>query len=142
MPAVDATVALATRKASATGSYLADEAHAQYTIAKADTAIAASRALMFRRIETLQLAAERHAVVTLQQRAGLRAAMTHAAEVSREALVAMYEVAGSSALYRDNPVERGFRDGMAVLQHTNHSRGFMRAAGRVRLGRDPGVPLF
>ncbi|MGE2716729.1 acyl-CoA dehydrogenase family protein [Mycolicibacterium litorale] len=140
--AVDATVALATRKASATGSYLADEAHTQYVIAKADTAISASRALLWNSIETLQQSADLDHQVMLHQRAALRAAMTHAAEVSRESLVAMYELASSSALYRGHPIERGFRDGMALLQHANHSRRFLQAAGRVRLGRDPGVLLF
>ncbi|WP_232100311.1 acyl-CoA dehydrogenase family protein [Mycolicibacterium litorale] len=140
--AVDATVTLATRKAAATGCFLADEAHTQYAIAKADTALAASRALLFSSIETLQSLAELGRAVTIQHRAALRAAMTHAAEVSREALVGMYELAGSSALYRGHPLERTFRDGMAVLQHANHSRRFLQAAGRVHLGRDPGVPLF
>jgi hypothetical protein len=31
---------------------------------------------------------------------------------------------------------------MAVLQHANHSAQFLEAAGRVRLGLDPGMPLF
>jgi hypothetical protein len=68
--------------------------------------------------------------------------MSHAAEVSRESLVAIYEAAGAAALYRDHPLEWMFRDGMAALQHANHSRRFLEAAGRVYLGRDHGLPLF
>ncbi|MET0450495.1 MAG: hypothetical protein ABW137_01540 [Mycobacterium sp.] len=57
-------------------------------------------------------------------------------------MVNMYQLAGSAALYRSNPVERLFRDGMAVTQHANQSAVFMEAAARVRLGMDPGLPLF
>jgi hypothetical protein len=45
--------------------------------------------------------------------------MAHAAQVSRQALVAMYELASSSAVSRGNPIERYFRDVMAALQHAN-----------------------
>jgi indole-3-acetate monooxygenase len=31
---------------------------------------------------------------------------------------------------------------MAALQHANHSATFLEAAGRVRLGLEPGLPLF
>lgn len=68
--------------------------------------------------------------------------MSHGAHVSREALVAMYELGSSSSLYRGSPVERLFRDGMVALQHANQSAMFFEAAGRVRGGMDPGVPLF
>ncbi|MDQ1494725.1 MAG: hypothetical protein QOG69_1208, partial [Actinomycetota bacterium] len=102
----------------------------------------AARLLLLSAAESLQTTAERRETVTLEQRALLRAAMTHAAQMSREALVAMYELASSSALYRGNPIERYFRDGMAALQHANQSTQFLEAAGRVRLGLDPGLPLF
>jgi alkylation response protein AidB-like acyl-CoA dehydrogenase len=140
--AVDEMVALSARKTTRSGLLLADEEHTQYAIAKAGTALKASRLLLFSAVEALQDAAQRGDEVTIELRADLRAAMTHAADVSREALVAMYELASSSALYRSDPMERKFRDGMAVLQHANHSRGFLAAAGRVRLGRDAGMALF
>jgi hypothetical protein len=31
---------------------------------------------------------------------------------------------------------------MAALQHANQSTQFLEAVGRVRLGLDPGLPLF
>ncbi|SNS22289.1 Acyl-CoA dehydrogenase, C-terminal domain [Streptosporangium subroseum] len=68
--------------------------------------------------------------------------MSHAAQVSREALVAMYGLGGSSSLYIGNPLERLFRDGMVALQHAGHSAEFFEAVGRVRFGIDPGMRLF
>jgi hypothetical protein len=68
--------------------------------------------------------------------------MAYAAEVSREAIVSMYQLASSTVLYRANLVERLFRDGMAALQHANLSTQLMEAAGRVWLGQEPGIGLF
>jgi hypothetical protein len=90
---VDAAATMVTEMAAKTGSYLADEAHTRYAIAKADNVIEASRRLLLDRIETLQRLAECRGEVT-------------------------------------------------VLQHVNLSRRLMEAAGRVRLGRDPGVSLL
>jgi alkylation response protein AidB-like acyl-CoA dehydrogenase len=118
---------------------VADAARTQHTIAKSEAAVTAARLLLKHTAEELQRAGDD---ITLQQRAALRAAMTHAPDVSRETLVALYEIAGSAALYRSNLIERIFRDGMAALQHANHSAPFLEAAGRVRLGLDPQMRLF
>jgi hypothetical protein len=80
--------------------------------------------------------------VTIEQRAALRGAMSHGARVCRDVLVALYGLGSSSSLYEGNPLERLFRDGMAALQHANQSAMLFEAAGRVRLGQDPGVALF
>ena len=137
--AIDEAVALVGTKRAMTGGTVADAARTQHTIAKSEAAVTAARLLLKHTAEELQRAGDD---ITLQQRAALRAAMTHAADVSRETLVALYEIAGSAALYRSNPIERIFRDGMAALQHANHSAPFLEAAGRVRLGLDPQMRLF
>jgi alkylation response protein AidB-like acyl-CoA dehydrogenase len=140
--AIDEVVTLAPGKTTATGAILADTARAQYAIAKRETALHAARLLLRAAAESLQSTAEQDGTISLEQRALLRAAMTHAVDVSREALVTMYELAGSAALYRGNAIERIYRDGMAACQHANNSALFMEAAGRVRLGRDLGLALF
>jgi alkylation response protein AidB-like acyl-CoA dehydrogenase len=140
--AIEETVTLAPNKTMLSGGTLADSPRAQHIIAKSEAAVAAARLLLLSAADSLQRSAESNTTVSLQQRADLRAAMTHAAQVSRDALVAMYELASSTALYRTNPIERVFRDGMAALQHANHSAQFLEAAGRVRFGIEPGMPLF
>ncbi|MCW2650478.1 MAG: acyl-CoA dehydrogenase protein [Mycobacterium sp.] len=140
--AIDGMVTLASSKKAFAGGTVAESARTQYVIAKSETAVHAARLLLFSAADALQSAAEDGAAVTLEQRALLRSAMTHAAQVSREALVAMYELGSSSALYRGSALERSFRDGMVALQHANQSDLFLEAAGRVRLGLAPGLPLF
>lgn len=140
--AIDEVVALAITKPTSNGGVLADSPHAQYVIAQSDCALHAAKLLLQSAVTTLQTAAEHSQAPTIEQRASLRAAMSHAAQISRQILVSMYELASSSALYRGNSVERIFRDGMVALQHANHSAQFFEAAGRVRLGRPHGMPLL
>jgi indole-3-acetate monooxygenase len=140
--AIEETVTLAPSKTLLSGGTLADSPRVQYIIAESEAAVAAAKLLLINAADSLQRSAESNTTVSLQQRADLRAAMTHAAQVSRDALVAMYELASSTALYRTNPIERVFRDGIAALQHANHSAQFLEAAGRVRFGMEPGMPLF
>jgi alkylation response protein AidB-like acyl-CoA dehydrogenase len=140
--AIEETVTFAVSKRTLTGGTLAESAHAQAVVARSDAALEAARLLLLSAAAALDTAGENAQPVTLDQRAALRAAMSHAATVSREVLVAMYELGSSSSIYRGNPVERLFRDGMVALQHANHSAAFFEAAGRVRFGMEPGMPLF
>jgi len=139
---IDETVTVVRRKAAMTGGLVAEAGRTQYLIAKAHASVGAARLLLHSAAGSLQRSAEHGAAVTIGQRADYRAAITHVADVSREVLVNMYQLAGSASLYRANPVERLFRDGMAASQHANQSAQFMEAAGRVHLGMDPGLPLF
>ena len=138
--AIDETVKLAVTKKTPGGGTLAETARAQSAIARVEAEVAAARLLLLACAETLEAA--RDGEVTIEDRAALRGAMSHGARVCRNALVAMYELGSSSSLYQSNTLEHLFRDGMAALQHANHSAAFFEAAGRVRLGQDPGVALF
>ncbi|MGP4102644.1 acyl-CoA dehydrogenase family protein [Nonomuraea sp. KM90] len=140
--AIEETVDLAISKRTVTGGTLAESAHTQAVIARSEAALQAARLLLLSTARDLDLAGESAEPVTLQRRAALRAAMSHAALVSREVLVAMYELGSSAAIYRGNAVERLFRDGMVALQHHNHSAGLFESAGRVRFGLAPAVPVF
>jgi alkylation response protein AidB-like acyl-CoA dehydrogenase len=140
--AIEETVALAPSKRTLLGGILAESAHAQEVIAQSEAALQAARLLLYSAAAALDTACERSEPVTMQQRASLRAAMSHGAQVSRKVLMDMYELGGSSALYRGNSVERLFRDGMVALQHGNHNTSLFEAVGRVRLGMAPGRMLF
>jgi alkylation response protein AidB-like acyl-CoA dehydrogenase len=140
--AIDELVRLAPGKRTPFGPLLAEQAHTQSTLARSEAALAAARQLLLCVARDLDAAAEQRAPVTVEQRAALRAAMSHAASVSRDVIAAVYELGSSSSIYRGTVLERLFRDGMVALQHANHSAVFFEVAGRVRLGLDPGLPLF
>ena len=119
-----------------------DSPYAQVTIAQSEADLKAARLLLYAAAWALQTAGEAEAEVTAQQRADLRAAMSHAARVGRRVLTAMYELAGAAPLRPGSRLERQFRDGMAALQHADLSGEAFTAAGRVRLGLPPGLLHF
>ena len=119
---------------------LAGNPRVQSAVAESDAGLQAARLLLYSVAETLQAASETGSAITTGQRAALRAAMSHAAKVSRRVLGAMYELGGSSSLYTGNPLERLFRDGMTAAQHAGNSASAFVGAGRIRLGLDPDMP--
>ncbi len=137
--AIEEAVRLMLTKTSVIGEVMAEAPRVQSAIAAAEADLNAARLLLFSAVQTLQDDGE---AVTAEHRAALRAAMSHAGRVCRRVLVDMYELASSSSLYQGNALERQFRDGLAALQHFHHSAAAFEAAGRVRLGLAPGMPLF
>ncbi|MEU8362740.1 acyl-CoA dehydrogenase family protein [Nonomuraea sp. NPDC048882] len=140
--AIEETAALVVSKRTMTGGTLAASAHTQTVIARSEAALQAARLLLLAAARDLDLAGENATPVTLELRAALRAAMSHAAQTSRDVLTAMYELGSSASIYQGNSVERLFRDGMVALQHHNHSAVFFESVGRVRLGMAPTQPVF
>jgi hypothetical protein len=64
------------------------------------------------------------------------------ARKSKSVVTAVYEAAGTSALYVDCPIERIHRDIHAVTQHIILAPNWLEEAGRVSLGLEPSNPLF
>ncbi|WP_331737541.1 acyl-CoA dehydrogenase family protein [Streptomyces sp. NBC_00019] len=140
--AIDEVVVLATNRSTPTDGTLAESARAHVAVARSEAALHAARLLLLSTAAAVDAATEKGEPVTLDQRAALHAAMCHATDVSREVLVAMHELGGSASTDHANPVARLFRDGMLALQHANHFSPYLEAAGRVRFGFEPGIPLF
>jgi len=139
--AIDAVIALAPTKATDNGM-LATRAHAQSQIAAAQMKVHAARLLLRDAAAEIDAAAQAGEPVGELLRARLRAAMSHAAIVSREALGTCQRLASSSAVYAGNPVERLVRDGMAAAQHMILSETHLDILGRLMFGIDPGSPII
>ncbi|OXM54950.1 acyl-CoA dehydrogenase family protein [Amycolatopsis alba] len=137
--AIDELVTLAPGKASPFGGLLAEQPHVQESLARHEAAVRAARLFLFdvaRRID------ETAGQATVALHADLHSAMAHAAVVGRDALVEMYRLGSSTSLYLGNALDRLYRDGMVALQHVNQAPEFFGGSGRVRLGLEPGLPLF
>ncbi len=139
---IDEFVELAPGKRVLDGGVLADRATVQTRIATSETALYAARALLFETTEGFDATARKGDDLTMRQRSSLRAAQSHAAIVCRDVLMAMHELGGSVSIYLGSRFERCVRDGLAALQHVNHSAQFLEDVGRVRLGMEPRIPLF
>jgi alkylation response protein AidB-like acyl-CoA dehydrogenase len=139
--ALDELIDLAPRKASDNGRTLAQLPHVHAQLAVAQTSLHAARLVLRDAATTIDAAATANEPVTEMLRARLRAAMSHAASVSREVLITCQLLASSSAIYTDDPIERLVRDGMVAAQHKILSPTHMDILGRLTLGLDAGTPI-
>ena len=113
---------------------LASQTDTQLRVAKAEASLRAARALVSEAIGEAWTEAEHDGGVTLERRAALRMAASHAMVTSAEVVGEMYSLAGGSAIYDDNSLQRRFRDIHVATQHTMVGPPSWQVAGRVLLG--------
>jgi alkylation response protein AidB-like acyl-CoA dehydrogenase len=111
-------------------------------VASAATQLEAVRLLLHGALGALWATCMQGTPVTDAQRARVFASGLHVAQTAKAVVTAMYEAAGTSALYMDCPIERAHRDIYAVMQHVQLAPIWLEAAGRVRLGLTPQTPFF
>src|SRR3984893_10321677 len=80
--------------------------------------------------------------VTMEARAHVRLAASHAVSSAVQAVDLLYIGAGASALYTSCPLERAFRDIHAITQHIGVHPRVMETTGRVLFGLEPDTPLL
>jgi alkylation response protein AidB-like acyl-CoA dehydrogenase len=114
----------------------------QGMVASTAAQLEAARLLLHGALGDLWAICLRGTPVTDAQRARVFASGLHAAQTAKAVVTAMYEAAGTSALYSDCPIERAHRDISAVMQHVQLAPIWLEAAGRVRLGLPPQHPFF
>jgi len=133
--ALDDLAALAGSKV-ATGSRrpLAERGATQSTFAQATTRLGAARALVREVVRETWERASTGEPISLEQRARLRAAATHAVREAARVVDAMYEAGGATAIYAEHPLQRRFRDVHVATQHVLVAQPTWELAGRVLLG--------
>lgn len=140
--ALEALVALAMdRPQIDAGPPLRDRPATHVAVADAETRIESARLFLHDAVARVWAACQ-HGAPTPAERAPLWRAVIHAAAVSKEVIGIMFETAGTSAPYRDSPLDRCQRDIWVMGQHIILQPIWGEQAGRVRLGLDPTQPLF
>jgi len=133
--ALDDLVELAAAK-TPTGSRrkLAERATVQADVARAEAGLRGVRAHLFEAIAAAWEAACADGEVSVEQRGALRLASTHAATTGAEVAETAYRLAGASAIYDSNPLQRRFRDAHVVTQHMLVAPATWELTGRILLG--------
>ena len=72
----------------------------------------------------------------------IRAACTHQINEARDAVDMIYLEAGATAIFRNNPFERRFRDMHTVSQQVQGSIARMQSVGQYYLGMNPQLFLL
>jgi alkylation response protein AidB-like acyl-CoA dehydrogenase len=124
------------------GPGIRDQPAVQAMVAASIAEVDAARLFLHHTLGDVWAACNQGTPITEGQRARLVGAAHHAATTAKAVVTAMYEGAGTSALYVDCPLERAHRDIYAVTQHVILARRWLEDAGRVRLGLKPMNPLF
>ena len=141
--ALAATETLAISKATPSpGPDMRDHPDLQAAVAGFDAALSAARAHLYGIGEQFWNLAVQHKDFREEDIAPVFAASWHATRTVAEAVDALYSLAGTSAIYQGNPLERISRDLRVMRQHVLTQPLWPEQAGRVRLGLPADNPLF
>lgn len=113
---------------------LAERGTVQAEVARSTAALRSARAYVFDAIDEAWASALDGHPPTLEQRADLRLAATHAAETGVAVVRSAFALAGGTAVRNDSPLPRLLRDANVVTQHLMVSSVTYEPVGRVLLG--------
>ena len=138
--AIDDLLELAGAK-TPTGSRrkLAERPLVQLQLAQAAATLGSARALVFETVGRCWRSAEGGEELTVQDRAELRLAATHATVASAQVVDAMYNAGGGTSIYRTSTLQRRFRDIHAATQHVMVGQPTFELAGRILLGLETDI---
>jgi alkylation response protein AidB-like acyl-CoA dehydrogenase len=111
------------------------QAH-QIAFARADVLVRSARALLYETVRAAYVDAGAHPELALELRVRLREANLFTVRAAKEAVGLIFEMAGSSAVYRGRPIEHAFRDISTAANHTNYVDTAYTAIGSYFLTRD------
>jgi alkylation response protein AidB-like acyl-CoA dehydrogenase len=133
--AIDDLVELAGGKTpSGSRRKLAERQVVQAEVARAEAAVVSARSFVFDSVAQCWRAAEAGESLTVEQRARLRLAATHATTAAAQAVDAMYTAGGGTSIYRTSTLQRRFRDVHAATQHVMVAPATYELVGRILLG--------
>ena len=113
---------------------LAERPVTQARIAQAEATLLSARAFLYEAIASAWDAAENHARVSVEQRAALRLAATHATAASASAVDTAYDLGGGTSIYETSSLQKRFRDVHAATQHMLIGPSTWELTGRLMLG--------
>lgn len=144
----DASVALGVARAALTTFYdlagaktprrmrglLRDQSMVQADIGLAEAHLRAGRAFLTEAVRDLWAAVSATGTISLDHRAALRIAATHAMWLAVQVVDTVYNAAGATAVYEGHPLQRAFQDIHVISQHLQARRAHYELVGRHWLG--------
>jgi alkylation response protein AidB-like acyl-CoA dehydrogenase len=109
----------------------------QSLVARSEARWRSARSLLLETLRDCWPRAEAGLEMTNDERVSIRLASTFAIQTSRELVEIIYQEAGSTAIFEDNPFERRFRDIHAVSQQVQGRSAHFEAVGQHLLGQTP-----
>jgi alkylation response protein AidB-like acyl-CoA dehydrogenase len=112
---------------------LRDQSMVQVTVGQCEALIRTGRAFLMESVREIWNGAVAGAV-TLDQRANLRLATTHAIRLAAQVIETIYSAAGATAVYESNLIQRHFQDVHVITQHMQARMAHYELIGRYWLG--------
>jgi alkylation response protein AidB-like acyl-CoA dehydrogenase len=129
---------LAAKKTSfGSASSLAKRARVQWRLAEAEATLRSARALLYGTLAEAWQRALEGREATLGEKADVLLAATHATASAVKAVELVYSLAGTTAIYMGNSLERHFRDVETLRHHGFFSEARYETFGQVHLGMEP-----
>jgi indole-3-acetate monooxygenase len=113
---------------------LRDQPMVHADIGQAEAHLRAVRAFLTEAVRDLWTAVSTTATMSLDQRAALRIAATHAIHLAVQVVDTVYHAAGATSIYEDHPLQRAFQDIHVISQHLQARRTHYEMVGRYWLG--------
>ena len=141
--AIDALVELGGKKTPAyTGSTVAARAAAQMQLGEAEALLGAARAYVYESIKAVWQTVERGQFLSQQEKITIQLAASHAVRSSARVVELVHRAAGTSAIRREQPFERHFRDAHVITQHAFGSMNRFESVGKLLFGQETDWPFF
>ena len=121
---------------------MAERAATQVELARAEAALGAARSFLYERVDDVWQTVTAGDAPTARQLALARLACTQAVEAAAAVTRTVNTLAGGSSIYLASALQRHARDAEAITHHFTVAPFTWEQAGRVLLGREPGVPAF
>ncbi|MBI3635573.1 MAG: hypothetical protein HY216_05060, partial [Candidatus Rokubacteria bacterium] len=113
---------------------LRDQSMVQATVGRAEADLRSGHAFLTEAVREVWTAVTTADGPTLDQRAALRLATTHAIRLAVQIVDAMYSAAGATAAYEGNVIQRHFQDIHVISQHLQARLAHYEFVGRHALG--------
>jgi alkylation response protein AidB-like acyl-CoA dehydrogenase len=108
----------------------------QSEVARAEARLSSARGWLLRSFETITAAVAERGHITLDDRMVIRLASTFAIHTGVEVVDALYQAAGATAIFNENPFERRFRDIHSVAQQLQGRQQHFETVGQYLMGLD------
>jgi alkylation response protein AidB-like acyl-CoA dehydrogenase len=113
---------------------LRDQPVIQATVGRSEAQLRSARAFLTEAIRDIWTEAVSTGAITLDRRAILRLATTHAIRLAVDIVDSAYNAAGVTAIFEGNPIQRYFQDIHVISQHTQGRLAHYELIGKHALG--------
>lgn len=113
---------------------LRDQPVIQATVGRSEAQLRSARAFLTEAVGEIWSEAESTGTVSLDRRAVLRLATTHAIRLAVEVVDSVYNASGVTAIFEGHPIQRYFQDIHVISQHTQGRLAHYELIGKHALG--------